>query len=87
MNHPSITRAAACSLAAAAVLMAGCENMSERQKGTAAGAGARTLPTAEHAVENVLERAAAGTVWSAIAPTQPPCSSRSRSERSRSLGR
>jgi len=39
MNHRVITRAAALSLVAGAVLMSGCENMSERQKGTAVGAG------------------------------------------------
>jgi len=38
MNHRSITRSAACSIAAAAVLL-GCADMSERQKGTAVGAG------------------------------------------------
>jgi len=32
-------RATAAALAAAALLLAGCENMSERQKGTATGAG------------------------------------------------
>jgi len=36
-RHP--LRLAALGLTAAAVLLAGCENMSERQKGTAAGAG------------------------------------------------
>ena len=40
MNRSSITRLTACSVAAAAVLMAGCSNMSERQRGTAVGAGA-----------------------------------------------
>jgi outer membrane protein OmpA-like peptidoglycan-associated protein len=40
MNRSSITRNAAVGIAAAAaVLMAGCSSMSERQKGTAAGAG------------------------------------------------
>jgi len=39
MNRSSITRLSACSLAAAAVLMAGCSSMSERQQGTAVGAG------------------------------------------------
>ena len=38
MNHRS-DACAALALAAAAVLLAGCENMSERQKGTAVGAG------------------------------------------------
>ena len=39
MNHRLTTRVAALGLAAAAALTAGCENMSERQKGTAVGAG------------------------------------------------
>jgi outer membrane protein OmpA-like peptidoglycan-associated protein len=40
MNHSFVTpRHGAIALAAAAVLLAGCENMSERQKGTAVGAG------------------------------------------------
>lgn len=39
MIQKRLIRAAALSLTAAAVLLAGCENMSERQKGTAAGAG------------------------------------------------
>ena len=38
MNHRMI-RMTAVSLAAAALLLSGCENMSERQKGTAVGAG------------------------------------------------
>jgi len=39
MNHRLITGTAACSIAAAAILTMGCSNMSERQQGTAAGAG------------------------------------------------
>lgn len=39
MTQRSLIRATALSLTAAAVVMAGCSNMSERQKGTAAGAG------------------------------------------------
>lgn len=39
MKQQRWMRASALSLAAAAVLMAGCSNMSERQKGTATGAG------------------------------------------------
>jgi outer membrane protein OmpA-like peptidoglycan-associated protein len=39
MTQKRLIRAAALSLTAAAMLLAGCENMSERQKGTAAGAG------------------------------------------------
>jgi outer membrane protein OmpA-like peptidoglycan-associated protein len=38
MNHLQL-RTTAVSLAAAALMLAGCENMSERQKGTATGAG------------------------------------------------
>jgi outer membrane protein OmpA-like peptidoglycan-associated protein len=39
MQHRLITRTAVCGIAAAALLTAGCSNMSEREKGTAAGAG------------------------------------------------
>lgn len=39
MIQKRLIRAAALSLTAAAMLLAGCENMSERQKGTATGAG------------------------------------------------
>ena len=40
MNYlPNARRAGAIAVAAVAVLLAGCENMSERQKGTATGAG------------------------------------------------
>jgi len=39
MNHRSMTRITALSLAAVAALSAGCADMSERQKGTAVGAG------------------------------------------------
>src|SRR6185369_4131132 len=39
MKSGLITRTAVCSAAAAALLMSGCSNMSEREKGTAAGAG------------------------------------------------
>ena len=39
MNHRVMTRSATLGLVAAAVLMSGCESMSERQKGTAVGAG------------------------------------------------
>jgi outer membrane protein OmpA-like peptidoglycan-associated protein len=39
MNYLPNVRAGAIAVAAVAVLLAGCENMSERQKGTAAGAG------------------------------------------------
>ena len=37
--HNITLRSSLCGLAAASLLMAGCENMSERQKGTASGAG------------------------------------------------
>jgi outer membrane protein OmpA-like peptidoglycan-associated protein len=39
MNHRLISRCAVCGIAVAALLTAGCSNMSEREKGTAAGAG------------------------------------------------
>jgi outer membrane protein OmpA-like peptidoglycan-associated protein len=39
MTQRDLIRATALSLTAAAVVLAGCSNMSERQKGTAAGAG------------------------------------------------
>lgn len=39
MNTNTFTRAGIGALVAAAMLLAGCENMSERQKGTAVGAG------------------------------------------------
>ncbi|HEV7914969.1 MAG TPA: OmpA family protein [Albitalea sp.] len=39
MNHRFLIRSTAIGLTAAAVMLAGCENMSERQKGTAIGAG------------------------------------------------
>lgn len=39
MTQHSMTRSAALSLAAAAVLVTGCANMSEREKGTVVGAG------------------------------------------------
>jgi outer membrane protein OmpA-like peptidoglycan-associated protein len=39
MNQRSIIRAAACSLCATALLTVGCANMSERERGTATGAG------------------------------------------------
>jgi outer membrane protein OmpA-like peptidoglycan-associated protein len=39
MNHRFLVRPAAWGLAAAALVLAGCENMSERQRGTAVGAG------------------------------------------------
>jgi outer membrane protein OmpA-like peptidoglycan-associated protein len=39
MNQRSIIRAAACSLSATALLTVGCANMSERERGTATGAG------------------------------------------------
>lgn len=39
MNHRLMTRSTAASLVAAALVLTGCENMSERQKGTAVGAG------------------------------------------------
>jgi len=39
MNRLTLIRSTALSLAAAALVLSGCESMSERQKGTAAGAG------------------------------------------------
>ena len=39
MNHRFLIRSTALGLVAAAVVLAGCENMSERQKGPATGAG------------------------------------------------
>jgi outer membrane protein OmpA-like peptidoglycan-associated protein len=39
MNHPPILRASAYSVLAAALLTVGCANMSERERGTATGAG------------------------------------------------
>ena len=39
MNYLSNARMGAISVATVAALLAGCENMSERQKGTATGAG------------------------------------------------
>jgi outer membrane protein OmpA-like peptidoglycan-associated protein len=39
MNQQSILRAAACGVFSVAVLTAGCANMSERERGTATGAG------------------------------------------------
>ena len=39
MNHRSILRVAASAVAAAALLMTGCAEMSPRQQGTAQGAG------------------------------------------------
>ena len=39
MNTRTTIRASACALAASALMMTGCANLSEREKGTAAGAG------------------------------------------------
>ncbi|KNZ33227.1 MAG: membrane protein [Methylibium sp. NZG] len=77
MNHVlnARARAGAIAVAAAAVLLAGCENMSERQKGTATGAGVGAVAGAVlgsatggkagtgAAVGGVLG-AVAGNVWS-----------------------
>jgi outer membrane protein OmpA-like peptidoglycan-associated protein len=55
MEYPSIARFAACGIAAAALLTTGCSTMSERERGTAAGAGIGAAAGA------VLSRATGGS--------------------------
>ena len=58
MKQRSAIRATALSLTAAAVMLAGCSNMSEREKGTAAGAG---IGAAAGAVLSSMTGGKAGT--------------------------